>query len=220
MKLPLRFWLLYSLIHRNHYLPMTSKHSKGLPLLTLLLFSHTACKQITSMCPDGHYAAFNVNKIHISKNYILFPIKNTQITHNSKISPAKKNIRRKLLFRVNTSLFWSTKWKGNSSLWPNWLDLFYIWYSKWHMWLTYICRVANPQLKHISNTTLGFRAYQIRLCRGCKERQSEKEYSKKQNSNCAITFEFTYIFLNNQKQFSHYCVLFDKNTTAEMKIMI
>ena len=29
-----------------------------------------------------------------------------------------KNITRKLLFRVNTSLFWSTKWKGNSSLWP------------------------------------------------------------------------------------------------------
>ena len=29
-----------------------------------------------------------------------------------------KNITRKLLFRVNTSLCWSTKWKGNSSLWP------------------------------------------------------------------------------------------------------
>ena len=33
-------------------------------------------------------------------------------------SPPKKNITRKLLFRVNTSLFCSTKWKGNSSLWP------------------------------------------------------------------------------------------------------
>ena len=30
-----------------------------------------------------------------------------------------KNITRKQLFRVNTSLFWSTKWKGNSSLWPH-----------------------------------------------------------------------------------------------------
>ena len=30
----------------------------------------------------------------------------------------ENNITRKLLFRVNTSLFWSTKWKGNSSLWP------------------------------------------------------------------------------------------------------
>ena len=30
----------------------------------------------------------------------------------------EKNITRKLLFRVNTSLYWSTKWKGNSSLWP------------------------------------------------------------------------------------------------------
>ena len=33
-------------------------------------------------------------------------------------SPGRKNITRKLHFRVNTSLFWSTKWKGNSSLWP------------------------------------------------------------------------------------------------------
>ena len=34
-------------------------------------------------------------------------------------SPPDKNITRKQLFRVNTSLFWSTKWKGNSSLWPH-----------------------------------------------------------------------------------------------------
>ena len=34
-------------------------------------------------------------------------------------SPARKNITTKLLFRLNTSLFWSTKWKGNSSLWPH-----------------------------------------------------------------------------------------------------
>ena len=199
---------------------MTSKHTKGLPLLTLLLFSQSACKQITSMCPDRQYAVFNETKCTYPKTTSSSLLKALKQHTIQRKSPAKKNIRRKLLFRVNTSLFWSTKWKGNSSLWPIWLELFYIWYSKWHMWLTYICRVANPQLKDISNTTLGFRAYQIRLCRGCKERQSEKEYSKKQNSNCAITFEFTYIFLNNQKQFSHYCVLFDKNTTAEMKIMI
>ena len=34
-------------------------------------------------------------------------------------SPARKNITTKLLFRLNTSLFWSTKWKSNSSLWPH-----------------------------------------------------------------------------------------------------
>ena len=96
---------------------------------------------------------------------------------------------------------------------------FYIWHSKWHMWLTYICLVAKPQLKDISNTTHGYRAYQIRVCRGCKEHLSEKEYSKKWNSNCAITFKVTCIFLHNQKQIACYCVFFNKNTTAEMKIM-
>ena len=66
-----------------------------------------------SMCSDGQYAAFNVNKIHISKTYILFPIKNIQTTHYSnKITSQKIKIARKLLFRVNT------KWEDNSSLWP------------------------------------------------------------------------------------------------------
>ena len=63
-------------------------------------------------------AAFNVNKMHISKNYILSPIKSIQTTHNSKKITSQKNITRKLLFRVNTFLFCSTKWEGNSSLWP------------------------------------------------------------------------------------------------------
>ena len=74
---------------------------------------------LTSMCSSGQYAAFSVKKMHISKNYILFPVKCTQTTHNSnKITSQKKNITWKLLFCVNTSLFWSTQWKGNSSLWP------------------------------------------------------------------------------------------------------
>ena len=77
---------------------MTSKHTKGRPLLTVLLFSQSACKQITSMCPDRQYAVFNVNKMHISKNYILFPIKNTQITHNSKKITSQKKYKKKTTF--------------------------------------------------------------------------------------------------------------------------
>ena len=66
----------------------------------MLLFSQSACKHthvekiikshpfqwilhkchLTSMCSNGQYAAFSVNKMHISKNYILFPIKCTQTT--------------------------------------------------------------------------------------------------------------------------------------------
>ena len=64
------------------------------------------------MCSNGQYAAFSVKKVHISKNYILFPIKthpnNTEFKQDHQ---PDKNITRKLLFRVNTSLFWSTKWK-------------------------------------------------------------------------------------------------------------
>ena len=62
-------------------------------------FSQAACKQtnvenqitpISLHFADGQYAAFNVNKMHISKNNILFTIKSTQTTHNSKITSQKK----------------------------------------------------------------------------------------------------------------------------------
>ena len=74
---------------------------------------------MTSMCSNGQYAAFSVNKMHISKNYIHFPIKSTPTAHNSKKITSQKKYNKKLRFSVNTSLFWSTKWKGNSSLWPS-----------------------------------------------------------------------------------------------------
>ena len=105
-----------------------------------LRFSQSACKHIhvekitkshpfqcilhkcsmTSTCSNSQYAEFNVNKMNISKNYILFPIKSTSTIPNSKKITSKKNKKKtkKLLFCVNTSLFWSTKRKDNSSLWP------------------------------------------------------------------------------------------------------
>ena len=52
-----------------------------------------------SMCSDGKYAAFSVNKMHISKSYILFPIKCTQTSHNSnKITSQKKKYNNKTTF--------------------------------------------------------------------------------------------------------------------------
>ena len=58
-----------------------------------LVFSQPACKQThvvkktkTQITP----IPFNVNKMHISKYYTLFLIKNTQITHNSKKITSQK----------------------------------------------------------------------------------------------------------------------------------
>ena len=45
---------------------------------------------MTPMCFVGQCAAFNVNKMHISKNYIIFPIKNTQTTYYSKKITSQK----------------------------------------------------------------------------------------------------------------------------------
>ena len=72
---------------------------------------------MTSMCCDGQYAAFSVN-MHISKNYILFPIKSTQITHNSKKITSQKLNNKKTTFS-RKYLFWSTKWEVNSSIWSD-----------------------------------------------------------------------------------------------------
>ena len=54
---------------------------------------------MTSVCRDGQYAAFNVNNMHICKNYILFPIKSNQTnTQFKEDHQPKKSKRRKLLF--------------------------------------------------------------------------------------------------------------------------
>ena len=53
---------------------------------------------MTSMCSNGQYAAFSVNKMHISKNYILFPIKNIPTTHNSKKITCQKKYNKKTTF--------------------------------------------------------------------------------------------------------------------------
>ena len=53
---------------------------------------------MTSMCSNGQYAAFSVNKIHISKNYILFPIKSTPATHNSMKITSQKKYNKKTTF--------------------------------------------------------------------------------------------------------------------------
>ena len=53
---------------------------------------------MTSMCSNGQYAAFSVNKMHIFKNYILFPIKCTQTTHNSNKITSQKKYNNKTTF--------------------------------------------------------------------------------------------------------------------------
>ena len=50
------------------------------------------------MCSNGQYAAFSVKKVHISKNYILFPIKCTPTTHNSKKISSQKKYNKKTTF--------------------------------------------------------------------------------------------------------------------------
>ena len=52
---------------------------------------------MTSMCSNGQYAAF-INKMHISKNYTLFPIKCTQTTHNSNKITSQKKYNKKTTF--------------------------------------------------------------------------------------------------------------------------
>ena len=54
--------------------------------------------QMISMCSKGQYAAFSVNKMHISKTYILFPIKCTQTTHNSNMITRQKKYNKKTTF--------------------------------------------------------------------------------------------------------------------------
>ena len=53
---------------------------------------------MTYMCPDGPYAAFNVNKMHTSKHYILFPSNNTQATHYSKTVTSQNPYKTTILF--------------------------------------------------------------------------------------------------------------------------
>ena len=85
--------------------------------------------QMTSMCFDKQYATFNVNKIHISRNYILFSFKNTQTIHISEKITSQKNPKtnKKTTFSRNYFPIWSTKWEGNSSLWPCMLCVQYGW---------------------------------------------------------------------------------------------
>ena len=105
-------------LHRNHYLPRASEHSKGQPLLTCYFFHNLHVNtpmwkkitkshpfqwilhkcQMTSMCSNGQYAAFSVNKMHISKIYTLFPIKCNQTTHNSNKITSQKKYNKKTTF--------------------------------------------------------------------------------------------------------------------------
>ena len=50
------------------------------------------------MCSNGQYAAFSVNKMHISKNYILFPIKSTPTIHNSNKITSQNKYNKKTTF--------------------------------------------------------------------------------------------------------------------------
>ena len=105
-------------LHRNHYLPRASDHSKGQPLLTCYFFHNLHVNtphvveitkshpfqwilhkcHLTSTCSNGQYAAFSVNKMHISKIYILFPIKCTQTTHNSNKITSQNKYNNKTTF--------------------------------------------------------------------------------------------------------------------------